>query len=195
MIYDQPDLTMREEHFAMNDNMSYSTVARDRRHREDETEIESREIPLETAGVISDRPEQATGGELAMNENMSHSTVARDRRCRAKGVTERESEDIPEKREQEAAGVIYDRPEQVVGGEQFAMNDNLSYPRDRRCRDGEDIPEDGEQETTVEISDQPQQATRVEEVLMNEKLAYSTVATCRGRRHREYSREREKVEI
>ena len=132
-IYDRPEQAAGEEQFAMSDNMSYSTVARDRRSREGATE----ERQLETDGAIYDRPVQAPSGEqFAMDDNMAYSTtVARDRMCR-EGVTVRESEDIPEEEHQlETAVVICDRTEQAARGEQFAMDDNS----DRRRREG--VPE------------------------------------------------------
>ena len=159
MIYDQPDQTRRGEHFAMKDNMSYSTTTvRDRRHREDVPERESGDIPEEghqleaahAAGIIHNLPVQTARREqFAMNDNAAYSTVAKDRRCR-EGDTERES---GEELLLETAGMIYNRSEQAAGGEQFAMNDNMAYStaaRDRRCREGAteresgDIPEEEE---------------------------------------------------
>ena len=65
-IADQPEQAAREEEIPMNDNISYSTVASDRRCREGATARENEHIPeegeRETAEVISDRSEQAAGG-------------------------------------------------------------------------------------------------------------------------------------
>ena len=194
-IYDRPEQAAGEEQFAMSDNMSYSTVARDRRCREGATE----ERQLETGGAIYD---QAPSGEqFAMDDNMAYSTtVARDRMCR-KGVTVRESEDIPEEEHQlEIAGVICDRTEQAARGEQFAMDDNMAYSttvaRDRRCREGvpeSHIPEEGQLETAEVIYDRPEQAARGEQFAMNDNISYSTVA--RDRRCRKGATERESENI
>ena len=197
-IYDQPVQAPSGEQFAMDDNMAYSTtVARDRRHREGVTVRESGDIlveeQLETNEVICDRPEQAAGREqFAMNDNMAYSTtIGRNRRCR--GVTEREN--VEEVLLETATSVIYNRPEQAAGGEQFAMNDNAAYStlaRDRRQREGATKRENGAEillETATVIYDKPEQAAGArEQFSMKDNMAYSTTTTTtigKDRRHRE----------
>ena len=191
-IYDRPAQAPSGEQFAMDDNMAYSTtVARDRRHREGVTVRESGDILVEDE-VICDRPEQAAGKErFAMNDNMAYSTtIGRDRRCR--GVTEREN--VEEVLLETATRVIYNRPEQAAGGEQFAMNDNAAYStlaRDRRQREGATKRENGAEillETATVIYDKPEQAAGAwKQFSMKDNMAYSTTTTTIGkdRRHRE----------
>ena len=173
--------------------------AKDRRHREGETErdsgdIQEEESQLEIAGVIYDRPEQAAGREKFAMNNMAYSTtIARGRRHR-QGVTEIESGDIPEEGQLETTEVICDQPEQAARGDEFPMNDNISYStlaRDRRQREGATKRENGEElllETATVIYDKPEQAAGArEQFSMKDNMAYSTTTTTIGkdRRHRE----------
>ena len=116
------------EQIAMNVNQSYSTVARDRRCKEDGTERESGDMPnkrlrLETVELIQN---QEGGEQIAiMNDNMAYSTVARDKRQR-ESEAEMESGNLPEEGLQlEPVEVMNDKPEQLATDEE--LFDNTAY--------------------------------------------------------------------
>ena len=116
------------EQIAMNVNQAYSTVARDRRCKEDGTERESGDMPnerlrLETVELIQNR---AGGEQIAiMNDNMAYSTVARDKRQR-ESEAEMESGNLPEEGLQlQPVEVMNDKPEQLATDEE--LFDNTTY--------------------------------------------------------------------
>ena len=182
VLNDQPNWTARGKHI---DNMTYSTVARD---RENETTRESEYITeLE---VIYEQPEQTTGREpVAMNVNQAYSTVT-DRRCKEDDA-ERESGDIQVEGLQLGTVEMTRNP---AGGDQIAMNVNQAYSTvtDRRCKEDDaeresgDIQVEGLQLGTVEMTRNPAGG---DQIAMNVNQAYSTVARDRWCKEDETERE------
>ena len=155
VIYDRPGLTARGKHIPMNDNMIYSTVARD---RENETMRESENRT---------EPEQITWREqIAMNVNQAHSTVTRGTCRRFKeDEAERESGDMPNERLRlETVEMIRNR----AGGEQIAMNANQVYSS--LARDKKQMRE-CEAEAEMESRNMPEERLRLKPVDKPEQLA------------------------